>query len=176
MVDAVAKYPFDPDLKEPLLEEIDDMGTDFAIGTLDAVLMEAAGGIVAEGVTKEMYEGQVISAMIAADMIAVSLGEAATVLDEDFQKATAPHAEDLRETEGAADLADRALAIVSDENSETYADCSAELSSRDEFLKLVGQLRGKLTDAKTRYAGTWEDAPAGALFEITMYPEDGDTK
>ncbi|KQB98350.1 hypothetical protein AL073_05625 [Loktanella sp. 1ANDIMAR09] len=166
-------YPFPDDLKSELIGEIDDMGADYATGTLDAVLLEANGSLVSHGVTKEMYEGQVISALTAADMIAVSLGQQPTLLDADFLDAIAGHAADLRDAEGAADLAERALVIITDPDNDTFADCTADLPTRDDLIALVTPLLDSLAAAKVQYPGEWADAVLGeGTFEITMGDDD----
>ncbi|EBA11476.1 hypothetical protein [Roseobacter sp. CCS2] len=166
-------YPFPDDLKSELIEEIDDMGADYATGTLDAILLEANGTLVSHGVTKDMYEGQVISALTAADMIAVSLGQKPTLLDADLLDAISGHAADLQDTEGAADLAERALVIITDPDNDNFADCTADLPTRDDLIALVTPLLDTLGAAKAQYPGEWSDAVLGAgTFDITMGDDD----
>ena len=170
-----ATYPFPEDLKSELIDEIEDMGADYATGTLDAILLEANGSLVSHGVTKDMYEGQVISALTAADMIAVSLGQAPTLLDEDLLAALDGSAEELQDTEGTADLAMRALTIIADPDSDTFGDCTADLPTRDDLMALINPLFDSLAAAKLAYPGEWSDAVLGAgAFEITMGDEGED--
>ncbi len=172
---ATPTYPFPDDLKSELIDEIEDMGSDYATGTLDAILLEENGSLVSHGVTKEMYEGQVISALTAADMIAVSLGQVPTLLDADLLDVIAGTASELQEIEGAADLAIRALGIIADPDSDTFGDCTAELPTRDDLMALINPLLDTLAAAKLQYPGEWDDAAlAAGTFEITMDMEVDD--
>jgi len=166
---AAPTYPFPDDLKTELMDEIAEMGADYATGTLDSILMEANGSLVAKNVTRDMYEGQVISALTAADMIAVSLGQTPVLLDDDLLDTISDSADELRDTEGAADLAMRALSLIADSDSDIFGDCTADLPTRDDLIALINPLFDSLAAAKLEYPGEWSEAVLGAgTFQVDM--------
>ncbi|SFR54283.1 hypothetical protein [Litoreibacter janthinus] len=169
-----ATYPFDPSILDDLVDMIEDMGAEFAIGTLDAVLSESNGVIVSEGVTRDMYEGQVITAVVAADAVAVSHGEMPSVLDEKLMRAVTPLAKELRDTDGVVDLAAKALAVITDDSSPFYGTMTGELATRSEFLEITSKVQSSVAAAKDRNPGEWIEITGDGTFEITMYPEDGE--
>ncbi|WP_298857303.1 hypothetical protein [uncultured Sulfitobacter sp.] len=166
-----ATYPFTAE-KDELIEMIHDMGPDFFFGTLDAVLMEANGGLVSHGVTLEMYEGQAISSVTAVDMIAVALGESATMLDAGMLAVAETYAEDIREIEGIADLAERTLKVFSEDAHPIYGKCTGELGSRAAFHEILNPLKDTIASAKLRHPAEWVESDAQGMFEVTMYPDD----
>ncbi|EPX79937.1 hypothetical protein [Litoreibacter arenae] len=170
----VATYPFDPSILDELVDMIGDMGAEFAIGTLDAVLSESNGAIVSEGVTRDMYEGQVITAVVAADAVAVSHGEAPSVLNDALMQAVKPFAEDLRDTDGTPDLAAKALRVITDGTSSIYGTMTGELPTRAEFLEITSKVQDSVSAAKQRNPGEWAEITGDGVFEITMHPDNGE--
>ena len=168
---APATYPFTAE-EDELIEMIHDMGPDFFFGTLDAVLMESSGGVASHGGTLEMYEGQAISSVTAADMIAVALGEQPSILNAKMRAVADTYAEDIREIEGIADLAERTLNVFSDDAHPVYAQCTCELGSRAAFHDILNPLKERIASAKLRHSGKWVESDAQGMFEVTMYPDD----
>ena len=100
--------PFDPEIKAFLTSELGSMGAGAIIYGLEAVLLVEAGEMASTGTTPEMTDGSAASVLASADAVAIVLGHGPEAPDAEIVAALAPHADELRETVGLADLACRA--------------------------------------------------------------------
>ncbi|MEO0912036.1 MAG: hypothetical protein AAFY59_03475 [Pseudomonadota bacterium] len=158
-----------------LLSELEDMGAPVLIGGLEAILMEADGQIVSEGVTQDMRDGSAAVAVASADIVAIVLGHPRAGEDAAFLAALEPYAEELREETGLANLAERALAIVANPERAEYAAAKGTEESPAAFQAVLTEVRARVALAEADHPGEWDmmAVPEGA-FQVTMFAEDGD--
>jgi len=161
---------FQPEVLDFLRSEIEELGAEAVIAGLEAALMEADGQIVAEGLPAEERDGALAAGLADADAVAVALGEPRGDEDPAVLALVSPLADDLRAEPGIADLAERALAVLTDPARAEYAASPGVFPDRATLDAVAAEIAARLARAKAAYPGEWEGAgvPPGT-FEVTLY-------
>ena len=163
---------FRGEIKDFVLSEIDDIGAFGVFSGLEAALQEEAGVIVGEGVTPDMIDGNAAIVVAEADMVAMFLGHPPAASDPDVVAALEGVAEDLREETGLANLAARALDVVT--TSPRFRDARGECADVASFRALLAEVRERIALCERDHPGIWELPPADpGVFRVTMFPEAG---
>jgi len=157
------------------LADTADLGADGVIGSLEAVIQPPVAGLP-EPEVADLIE-MAISVLAAAETVAHMLGRSTPQIKGPLKAQVEVVGEGLREKQGVADLALRAMDAVLAPGAPLAALWHQEGMSGAQWDAEVAGLRARLTDARGDYPEPWafigEEGPIGTFVPAAKVPELG---